>query len=601
LFVCDSYGLFGLILYVFELWDIDADRAPDKPALPWKVAVLITTYNEPADVLLPTIACSVALEPEHETWVLDDGHRPEIAELSASLGARYLSRPDNAHAKAGNLNHALSIIDADIIGVLDADHAPSGRFLTATLPYFSDPALAFVQTPQDFYNRDSFEHTRMGQVVHSEEDLFYEGIAPGKNRWQAAFWCGTCAVLRTLALRSVGGVATDTVTEDIHTSVRMYRQGWKGLFLPDVLSHGLAPHDAAGFLVQRHRWAQGNIQSLRLDNPLTNAGAMTAGQRLAFFTSMSTWLSVWRTIGYLSVPVLMILTGATPIVAPPELYLPVFLGVLALQLIAVRLLGGSSMSLRLSMIFEMIRLPALLPATAALLRPHRRTKFHVTPKGRANSASGRGRVPPLLRAIAAIQGAALVWFAAAVLSLLPFHYQTLIAPTAAAFIDAISLVVTLSAISRIRSPRYAGTRRAASRLAVWTQVSVEGVICPVLDLSAVGLRARIDDDHAPKISEVVEVAFSTPDGPIHLAAEVRRRFKTDDPEEVDATHIGLVFEPGQEEAIGMLMVSIFHPDVLGEVWTRSREGGARPISSEAMRPRPFDRLEEWLREMDKAV
>jgi cellulose synthase (UDP-forming) len=601
LFVCDTYGLFGLTLYVFELWDIDADRAPEQPALPWKVAVLITTYNEPAEVLVPTIACSVALEPEHETWVLDDGHRPEIAELAAKLGARYLSRPDNAHAKAGNLNHALSVIDADIIGVLDADHAPSGRFLVATLPYFSDPALAFVQTPQDFYNRDSFEHTQMGRAVYSEEDLFYKGIAPGKNRWQAAFWCGTCAVLRTLALKSVGGVATDTVTEDIHTSVRMYRQGWKGLFLPEVLSHGLAPHDAAGFLVQRHRWAQGNVQSLRLDNPLTNAGAMTAMQRLAFFTSMSTWLSVWRTLGYLSVPVLMILTGAHPIVAPPELYLPLFLGVLALQLTAVRLLGGSTLSLRSTMIFEMIRLPAVLPATAALLRPHRRTKFHVTPKGKTDGTAARVRVPPLLRGIAAIQAGALVWFAAELSGALPFHYQEILAPAAAAGFDAISLVVTLVAIARIRSPLYAGTKRAASRLSVWTQVSIEGVISPVLDLSAVGLRVRIDDDHAPSVSEVVEVAFSSPDGPIHLAAEVRRRFKTGDPEDAGATHIGMAFEPGQEEAIGMLMVSIFHPDVIGEVWTRSRKGGVRPISAEAMRPRPFDRLEDWLRDMDKAV
>ena len=601
LFVCDSYGLFGLTLYVFELWDIDADRAPDQPAFPWKVAVLITTYNEPSEVLLPTVACAVALEPEHETWVLDDGHRPEIAELSAKLGARYLSRPDNAHAKAGNLNHALSVIDADIIGVLDADHAPSGRFLTATLPYFSDPSLAFVQTPQDFYNRDSFEHTQMGRAVYSEEDLFYKGIAPGKNRWQAAFWCGTCAVLRVLALRSVGGVATDTVTEDIHTSVRMYRQGWKGLFLPEVLSHGLAPHDAAGFLVQRHRWAQGNVQSLRLDNPFTNAGAMTAMQRLAFFTSMSTWLSVWRTLGYLSVPVLMILTGATPIMAPPELYVPLFVGILALQLVAVRLLGGSTLSLRSTMVFEMIRLPAVLPATAALLRPHRRTKFHVTPKGKKDGTLGRVRVPPLLKGSATVQAAARVWFAAAVSGLAPFHYQAVLAPAAAAAFDAISLGVTLVAIARIRSPLYAGTRRAASRLSVWTQVSIEGVICAVLDLSAVGLRARIDDDHAPRVSEVVEVAFSTPDGPIHLAVEVRRRFKTDDPEEAGATHIGLAFEPGQEEAIGMLMVSIFHPDVLGEVWTRRRQGGARPISSEAMRPRPFDRLEEWLRDFDKAV
>jgi hypothetical protein len=297
----------------------------------------------------------------------------------------------------------------------------------------------------------------------------------------------------------------------------------------------------------------------------------------------------------------MILTGATPIAAPPELYVPIFLGILALQLVAVSLLGGSSLSLRSSMIFEMIRLPAILPATAALLRPHRRTKFHVTPKGRADGAADRVRVPALLKAIAAVQAAALVWFAAVVSGLMPFHYQAVIAPAAAAVFDAISLGVTLSAISRIRSPLYAGTRRAASRLSVWTQVSVEGVICPILDLSAVGLRARIDDDHAPKVSEVVEVAFSTPDGPVHLAAEVRRRFKTNDPEEADATHIGLAFEPGQEEAIGMLMVSIFHPDVLGEVWTRSHKGGARQISSEAMQPRPFERLEEWLREMDEAV
>jgi hypothetical protein len=253
------------------------------------------------------------------------------------------------------------------------------------------------------------------------------------------------------------------------------------------------------------------------------------------------------------------------------------------------------------MIFEMIRLPAVLPATAALLRPHRKTKFHVTPKGRVDGDADRVRVPPLLKGIAAIQAAALVWFLSAASGLLPFHYQAILAPAAAAGFDTISLVVTLVAISRIRSPLYAGTRRAASRLSVWTQVSIEGVISPVLDLSTVGLRARIDDDHAPKVSEVVEVAFSSPDGPIHLAAEVRRRFKTDDPEEAGTTHIGLAFEPGQEEAIGMLTVAIFHPDVLGEVWTRGRRDGARPISSDAMRPRPFNRLEEWLREMDEAV
>jgi cellulose synthase (UDP-forming) len=104
---------------------------------------------------------------------------------------------------------------------------PTARFLTALLPYFNDPKLAFVQSPQDFYNLESFEHQRRrnGQIFN-EEAVFYRVIAPAKNRWHAPFWCGTCALVRVEALRSVGGVSTDSVTEDIHTTIRMYRKGW---------------------------------------------------------------------------------------------------------------------------------------------------------------------------------------------------------------------------------------------------------------------------------------------------------------------------------------------------------------------------------------
>jgi cellulose synthase/poly-beta-1,6-N-acetylglucosamine synthase-like glycosyltransferase len=567
LIACDLHGALGFALYTMELWDLDCDRPPTSPALPWKVAVLITTYNEPPEVLLPTVAASVALEPEHETWVLDDGRRPEIAAMAARLGARYLTRPDNAHAKAGNLNHALKVIDADIVGVLDADHAPSARFLTATLPYFSDPALAFVQTPQDFYNHDSFEHTDQGHRSISEEDLFYQAIAPGKNRWEAVFWCGTCAVLRTLALVSVGGAATETVTEDVHTSVRMYRQGWKGLFLPDVLAHGLAPHDSHGFLVQRHRWAQGNVQVLRLDNPLLGPG-MTLAQRIAFFTSLSTWFSSWRTLGYLLVPLIVLLTGATPIVAPPEVYMPVLVGILALQLTAVRLYSGSAFSFAASMTFEIVRLPALLPATMAFFRPGRRTSFHVTPKGKSEGERRRAPVPPLLLWIAAAQAFALGWFAVVVTGLVPFfHYASPLAPTFVAPLTVISLAITINAINRIRSSRFSGNRRAATRLPVWTQARIGDVICVVLDLSVTGARIRVPDTLAAELGGEVEVSFATPHGMVRLDADVRRRFKTDGGADRFATEVGLEFEPDQEAALGRLAVALFQPDVLGDVWS----------------------------------
>jgi cellulose synthase (UDP-forming) len=581
LMACDLHGALGFFLYTMELWDLDCDRPPTAPALPWKVAVLITTYNEPPEVLLPTVAASVALEPEHETWVLDDGRRPEIAAMAARLGALYLTRPDNAHAKAGNLNHALTVIDADIVAVLDADHAPSARFLTATLPYFSDPALAFVQTPQDFYNHDSFEHTDLGGRFHSEEDLFYQAIAPGKNRWNAVFWCGTCAVLRTLALRDVGGAATETVTEDVHTSVRMYRKGWKGLFLPDVLAHGLAPHDAHGFLVQRHRWAQGNVQVLRLDNPLRGPG-MTLAQRIAFFTSLSTWFSCWRTVGYILVPLLVLLTGATPIVAPPEIYMPMLVGILALQLTAVRLFSGSAFSFVASMTFEIVRLPALLPATVAYFRPGRRTSFHVTPKGKSEGERRRAPVPPLLWWIAAAQAFALGWFAAVVTGLVPFfHYASPLAPIFVAPLSVVSLGLTISAINRIRSSRYSGNRRAATRLPVWTQAQIGDVICVVLDLSVTGARLRVPDTLAAELGGEVDVGFATPHGMVRLGATVRRRFKTHDVADEYATEVGLEFRPDQEATLGRLAVALFHPDVLGDVWSAGEAAAADDLQEVA--------------------
>ncbi|MGH8993923.1 MAG: glycosyltransferase family 2 protein, partial [Acidimicrobiia bacterium] len=217
----------GLALFTFSLWDIDS-VPPAAPGLtpPGRIAVLIPTYNESIDVLLPTVAAAAALEPAHETWVLDDGNRPAVRRLAAELGVHYLARTDRSGAKAGNVNNALTVIEADFVAILDADHVAGRNFLTHTLGYFADPEVAFVQTPQDFYNVDSFEHEsrRRGwrgggsaRHVFSEQALFYRVLQPGKNRWRAAFWCGTGAVVRVEALRQVGGVATETVTEDIHT------------------------------------------------------------------------------------------------------------------------------------------------------------------------------------------------------------------------------------------------------------------------------------------------------------------------------------------------------------------------------------------------
>ncbi len=218
-------------------------------------------------MLLPTIAAAVAVRLPHQTWVLDDGNCPEVATPARDLGAYYLARTDRSHAKAGNVNHGLQHIDADIITVLDADHVAHEELFVRTLGHFDDPRVTFVQTPQDFYNLDSFEHTGSrwttteAEYRFCEQGLFYRRLQAGRNRWNAAFCCGTGALFRTAALSEVGGLATETVTEDIHTSIRLHRRGWRSAYHNEVLARGLAAADAKQYLEQRLRWGTGAIRS----------------------------------------------------------------------------------------------------------------------------------------------------------------------------------------------------------------------------------------------------------------------------------------------------------------------------------------------------
>jgi cellulose synthase (UDP-forming) len=569
LFIVEVHNAFGLLLYTVALWSVDPTGLPQPGRAPRaRIAVLIPTYNEPTDVLLPTIAAAVALKPKHETWVLDDGRRDEIRELAESLGARYLSRPSNAHAKAGNLNYALDHITADIIGVLDADHVPTARFLTALLPYFDDPKLAFVQSPQDFYNLESFEHQRRWNgEIFNEESVFYRVIAPAKNRWHAPFWCGTCALIRVEALRSVGGVSIDSVTEDIQTTIRMYRKGWRGAYHNEVVARGLAPDDATAYLIQRNRWALGAMQVLRGENPLF-AGGLTFGQRLAFMTTLFGWFDSWRTFAYITIPLAVVGTGAVPIDAPGEVFGPFFLATLGIQFIALRLLARGHYPPFLSVLFEVLRMPAVLPATLALLWPNRAATFKVTPKGRSASGGQRTPVPLLLTVLAAASSIGLVWFTATLLGLSPLRYEVPWAAIGAAGFMAVNLALLLAAIGRIRSSRFAGNRRAGTRLPIHVPVRLAGQTGELLDLSVSGARVRLLGPVDPTSGELW-LTMELPSGPLEVQVEVRRTQIRE-----GASVLGLSFAAGQEKTIGALAVAVFHADVAiaGQGRGRRRRG-----------------------------
>jgi cellulose synthase (UDP-forming) len=549
--VLEVHAGLSLGLFAFSLWDVDArpwrlplDRLP-------RIAVLIPTYNEGAEILIPTVSAALALEPVHETWLLDDGDRPEIRDLAEALGARYLARPTHEHAKAGNLNHALGVIDADIIAVLDADHVASRNLLESTLGYFSDPRVALVQTPQDFYNVTSFEHgggVAYGEPFH-EQTLFYRLIQPGKNRWNAAFWCGTNALVRVEALRELGGAATETITEDIHTSIRFHRRGWKTVYHNEVLARGLAADDAAQYQLQRNRWGTGAMQVLRVENPLVVSG-LSVAQRLAYASTLLGWFDSWRTLGLLILPPAVLLTGQVPIAADGITFVTWFGVTYVLQQAALYLLGRGAYRPILSVIFDLVRMTPNLAATLTLLRP-RRPRFMVTPKGRMAARRGRVETPKPLRAVLGISVVAAIVFVLAQLGALPIRYEAEWAARGAFAWLVVNAVLVWLAIGRVRSLRYAAERRSSVRFALDLAGSVDGVDVTVQDVSVGGALVARAAALEPRDRHLV--SFQHPDGVVSLWATSRSSRVAAD----GTHHYAFEFESGQYPAKGRLARAIF--------------------------------------------
>jgi cellulose synthase (UDP-forming) len=494
----EVHAAIGLFLFAFGLWDVDrrpATREVDTTDA--RIAVLVPTYDEPVEVLLPTVAAAIALRLPHETWVLDDGDRPDVMRLAADLGARYLARDDHRHAKAGNLNHALGIIDAEYVAVFDADHVADPAFLVRTLGYFDDDRVALVQTPQDFYNRDSFEHDASGDETERfhEQALFYRVLQPGKNRVNGAFWCGTGAVLRVDALREIGGVATDTLTEDIHTTIRLHRRGWRTVYHNEVLARGLAAGDAETYQAQRLRWGTGAMQVLRREDPLV-VGGLSIGQRFAYAGTLLGWFDAWRMLGFLVLPMLVILTGAVPIRADLDMFLVAFVTTLLIQQLALRALSRGCHRPLLSTLFELVRMAPNLRATLTLVTDGR-PRFRVTPKGRRDEARRTIREPWLLRAVAVASILCAAWYAATLVGATPVHYAVPWAVHGAFFWLVVNFVFVMLAIARVRSTRFGPERRSSVRFSLDLPAAYGGRSGRLVDLSLTGARLLVDATPPP--------------------------------------------------------------------------------------------------------
>lgn len=359
---------------------LEGDRA-DWPT----VDVLVPTYNEPLHVVRSTVLAAMAMDypaDKMRVLLLDDGRREDFRDFAAQAGVEYVTRDNNAHAKAGNINHALKRLDGEFVAIFDSDHVALRSFLQLTLGWLvRDHRLGLVQTPHHFYSPDPFERN-LGQFrrVPNEGELFHRLVQDGNDLWNASFFCGSCAVLRRSALDEIGGIAVETVTEDAHTALRMQRNGWNTAYINIPLAAGLATESLAAHIGQRIRWARGMTQILRVENPLFASG-LTLSQRLCYFNATTHFLFAIPRLIFLTVPLVYLLFGKVNIYGYTWAILAYAFPHLALSTLTNSRIQGRHRYSFWNEIYEVVLAPYILfPTLLALINP-RLGKFNVTSKG----------------------------------------------------------------------------------------------------------------------------------------------------------------------------------------------------------------------------
>jgi cellulose synthase (UDP-forming) len=388
LLLAECYAFVALLLgYLQTLSPLRRSPVP-LPSDPeqWPaVDLVIPTYDEPLELVRSTVLAALNIDwpaGKLNVYLLDDGRRNEFRVFADQAGIRYIARDNNLHAKAGNINHALQYLHADFVAMFDCDHVATRSFLQLTMGWFlRDEKLAVLQTPQQYYSPDPFERNLdEPRSIPNEDELFYSTVQDGNDLWNAAMFCGTSAVVRRSALDDCGGIATDTVTEDAHTSLRMQMRGWNTAYINIPQAAGLAAERLRGHVEQRVRWARGMVQILRRENPLLARG-LSVAQRLCYFNAMSHFLFALPRLIFLTAPALYLIFGIRSLPGSWMAIVAYALPHLMLGAMTSSRIQGRHRHLFWNEVYETTLAPFLvLPTLSALIRP-RATRFNVTAKG----------------------------------------------------------------------------------------------------------------------------------------------------------------------------------------------------------------------------
>lgn len=296
------------------------------PERKWTVDVFTTACpGEPRGMILRTLLAMKAIRYPHTDYLCDEGNDSVLREACEALGIRHVTRVEKTHAKAGNINNALAQATGEIAVVLDPDHEPAPFLIDRVLGYFEDPTVGFVQSVQAYRNqRDSL----VADGAAKQTYLFYGPVMIGMNAYGTTQAIGANCVFRRSALDSIGGHAAG-LSEDMHTTMRLYSRGWRSVYVPEILTRGLVPSTLSAYCKQQVKWACGSIELLLQEYPKLFSG-MTAWQQMHYLVAPLYFLrGLFGAISIL-VPIVCLLLGGIALRINLIEYLAAYLPVVVL-------------------------------------------------------------------------------------------------------------------------------------------------------------------------------------------------------------------------------------------------------------------------------
>ena len=396
LLLVELIGFFEMLVHFIQLSNISVPE-PSKadPSEYPDVDVFISTYNEPPELLYKTInACLHMDYPDKSKvhiYLCDDGHREEMGVLAKQMGVTHLVRDTHQFAKAGNLNHALSVTKSPYIVTFDADMMPKHDFLTACIPYFlGKEEIGFLQTPQTFYNPDLFQYNLYSEDrFPNEQDYFYRNVQVMRNASNTVIYGGTNTILSRKALEDIGGFYTGVITEDFATGMMIQSKGYKCYAINESYACGLAPEDLKSLIKQRQRWARGCIQTGRKIHLLFVKG-LSIRQKISYLTSITYWYGALKRLVYIMSPILYAVFNIIVVKCTVLQVMIFWLPMYVLNNLALRFSSGNIRNTRLTNIYETIFVPSLLPAVILESLGISQKKFIVTRKDSKQKLEGNG-------------------------------------------------------------------------------------------------------------------------------------------------------------------------------------------------------------------